>query len=535
MGIHNVELILLSLLVFVAALAALAKRFKTPYPIVMVVGGLLISLFPRAPHVELNPDVVFLVILPPLLFSAAYLTSWRDFRYNLFSIAMLTFGLVGFTVVGVATFAHWILPGFTWQMGLVLGAIVSTTDAIAATSIAKRLGLPKRVIDILEEESLVNDASGLFAFEFATALIVSERTPGLLEDAGRLVYLVGASIVIGLIVGKAVHFFVSKIDDSAIEITISLIAPFVAYLAAESAHSSGVISTVACGLYFGHKSSISFSRDARLTSGAVWRTLTFILNGFVFLLIGLQLPYILAGIGEMGVGYLLWLGLLLSGVVILLRLIWIFPGAWFSNIVRRRVLHQHEAFPNPRAVFVVGWTGMRGVVALAAAISLPEYLSDGKPFPQRDVMIFFTFCVIFVTLVLQGLTLPALIRKLGLAGVAGRNPEEERARRAMVEAAIAYLEHAREISPQDSAIVFDELIRFQRHRMNLIDGTSDEGTGLTVGHYDQMRDLSKHVQALQRATILHLRNENQINDEVLRKLEYELDLVEARFSASGNA
>src|SRR5579862_1001394 len=248
MGIHNVELILLSLLVFVAALAALAKRFKTPYPIVMVVGGLLISLFPRAPHVELNPDVVFLVILPPLLFSAAYLTSWRDFRYNLFSIAMLTFGLVGFTVVGVATFAHWILPGFTWQMGLVLGAIVSTTDAIAATSIAKRLGLPKRVIDILEEESLVNDASGLFAFEFATALIVSERTPGLLEDAGRLVYLVGASIVIGLIVGKAVHFFVSKIDDSAIEITISLIAPFVAYLAAESAHSSGVISTVACGL-----------------------------------------------------------------------------------------------------------------------------------------------------------------------------------------------------------------------------------------------------------------------------------------------
>jgi monovalent cation/hydrogen antiporter len=221
--------------------------------------------------------------------------------------------------------------------------------------------------------------------------------------------------------------------------------------------------------------------------------------------------------------------------VILLRLIWIFPGAWFSNIVRRRVLHQHEAFPNPRAVFVVGWTGMRGVVALAAAISLPEYLSDGKPFPQRDVMIFFTFCVIFVTLVLQGLTLPALIRKLGLAGVAGRNPEEEKGRRAMVEAALAYLEHAKEIGPPDSTIVYEEMIRFQRHRMNLIDGTSDEGTGLTAEHYDQMRDLSKHVQALQRATILHLRNENQINDDVLRKLEYELDLVEARFSASGNA
>lgn len=535
MEIHNIELILLLLLVFVAALAALAKWFKTPYPIVLVVGGLLISLFPRAPHVELNPDVVFLVILPPLLFSAAYLTSWRDFRYNLFSICMLAFGLVGFTVVGVAAFARWFLPGFTWRMGLVLGAIVSTTDAIAATSIARRLGLPKRVIDILEGESLVNDASGLFALEFAIALIVSDRTPGPLEGAGRLLYLVAASIVIGLVVGKALHFFVSRIDDSAIEITISLVAPFVAYLAAESAHSSGVFATVACGLYFGHKSSLSFSRDARLTSGAVWRTLTFILNGFVFLLIGLQLPYILSGIGEMGIGYLLWLGALLSGAVIALRLIWIFPGAWFSSIVRRDILHQPEAFPNPRAVFVVGWTGMRGVVALAAAISLPEFLSNGSPFPQRDVMIFLTFCVIVVTLVLQGLTLPALIRSLGLAGVAGPNPEEEKGRRAMVEAAIAYLDHAKEIGPPDSTIVYEELIRFQRHRMNMLDGGSDEGTGLSAGDYERMRDISKHVHALQRATILHLRNENQINDEVLRKLEYELDLVEARFSTSGRA
>src|SRR6202161_702874 len=176
-GIHSVELVFLLMSVLVAALAAVAKKFGTPYPIVLVIGGLILSLFPRGPHIELNPNIVFLVILPPLLFQAAFVTSWRDFRYNLFSICMLAFGLVGFTVFGVAAAAQWILPGFDWRMGLVLGAIVSTTDAIAATSIAKRLGLPKRIMDILEEESLVNDASGLLALQFATALIVSGMRP----------------------------------------------------------------------------------------------------------------------------------------------------------------------------------------------------------------------------------------------------------------------------------------------------------------------------------------------------------------------
>jgi Na+/H+ antiporter len=533
-GIHSVELVILLLLVFVAALAALAKRYQTPYPIVLVIGGLIISFFPHIPRVALDPDIVFLVILPPLLFSSAYVTSWRDFRYNLFSIGMLAFGLVGFTVFGVAAAALWILPGFDWRMGLVLGAIVSTTDAIAATSIAKRLSLPKRITDILEEESLVNDASGLLALEFATALIVSGMRPGLVEGAGRLAYLVFASIAIGLILGKLIHFFESKIDDAAIEITISLIAPYVAYLAAESVHTSGVLATVVCGLYLGHKSSLYLSTGARLTGAAVWDTLTFILNGFVFLLIGLQLPYILAGIRGFSLTRLLMLGALFSGVVILLRLIWIYPGAWISNVVRRRLLHQPEPLPNPRALFVVGWTGMRGVIALAAAISLPEFLSDGTAFPQREVMIFLTFCVIFVTLVLQGLTLPFVIRRLGLAGAAGENPEEEKARRAMVEAALAYLEHAREGEPQEFASVYDTLIRFQQHRLKMIVGKASEDAGQTRDNYERFRDVSGHVMALQRATILHLRNENQINDEVLRKLEYELDLTEARFSASGH-
>jgi monovalent cation/hydrogen antiporter len=534
-GIHSVELIFLLLLLFVATLAALAKRLKVSYPIVLVIGGLILSFFPRVPRVELNPNLMFLVVLPPLLFSSAFLTSWRDFRYNLVSIAMLAFGLVGFTVFGVAAASRWILPGFNWQMGLVLGAVVSTTDVIATTSIAKRLGMPKRITDVLEGESLANDATGLLALEFATALLVSGRTPTIAEGAGRLLYLIFGSIAIGLLIAKLIHMFESAIDDAPIEITISLLAPYFAYLAAESAHSSGVLATVACGFYLGHRSSLYFSTGARLKAGAVWDTLTFVLNGFVFILIGLQLPWILEGIRTMSLGRLLILGVLFSGVVILLRFLWVYPGAWASNLIRRRVLHQPEPFPNPRSIFIVGWAGMRGVIALAAAISLPEVLNNGAAFPQRELMIFLTFCVIFVTLVLQGLTLPPLIRYLGMASAIGGNPEEEKARRAMVEAALTYLEHARDEDQPEFAPVYDELIHFERHRLNLFSDSASQETRHRPEDYKRFRDLSRLVRAVQRAAILNLRNENEINDEVMRKFEHELDSAEARFEISDDS
>jgi monovalent cation/hydrogen antiporter len=530
--IHGTEIVVLLLLLFVAVLAALAKYWRTPYPIVLVLGGLVLSLLPRMPHVELKPDIVFLVILPPLLFSASFVTSWRDFRYNLVSIVMLAFGLVGFTVLGVAAASRWLLPGFSWEMGLVLGAIVSTTDAIAATSIAKRLGLPKQITDILDAESLVNDASGLLAFEFAVALMVSGRNPTFREGAERFVYLTVASIAIGLVIGKLIYWFESKIDDAEIEITVSLIAPYFAYLAAESAHSSGVLATVACGLYLGHKSSLYLSSAARLTGRAVWNTLTFVLNGFVFFIMGLQLPYLLAGIRTMRLGRLIILGLLLSAVVILLRLLWMYPGAWISNFIRRRLLHQQVALGGRRSIFIVGWTGMRGVVALAAAISLPTTLHDGTPFPRRNEMIFLTFCVIFVTLVLQGLTLPFLIRRLGLAGGLGKSQEEYKARQAMAQAAVAYLDHARDDDQPEFKPVYDELIRFERHRLNMVGADAAEETGYRPEDYLRLRQVSSQVRALQRATILHLRNQNEVNDEVMRRIEHELDLAEARFSAS---
>lgn len=527
-NVQHVEPVLVLLLIIVVLLAILAKRFRTPYPIVLVIGGLCLSLFPRMPHAELNPEVVFLVFLPPLLFSAALQTSWRDFRYNLFSILMLAFGLVGFTVWGVAVAAPWILPGFSRHLGLVLGAVVCTTDAIAATAIARRLGLLRRIRDVIEGESLVNDVSGLLALQFAVAIVVSGIAPSAAVQTGRLFYLLVSGIAIGLLIGKLVYWVVKKIDDAPIEITISLITPYFAYLAAESAHSSGVLATVVCGLYLGHESSIFLSTRARLQSAAVWDTLNFVLNGIVFILIGLQLPYILADIRNFSFQKLFLTGLLFSGLVIALRLLWVFPGAWVSYFIRRRLLGQPEKAPSPGAIFIAGWSGMRGVVALAAAISLPFKLKDGTPFPHRPSIIFLTFCVIFVTLVLQGLTLPPLIRRLGLAAPTGKNPEEEQARRAMIEAALAYLEHARDEDSPEFAPVYNDLMRTQNHKLNMLEGKISTKTGYRPEDYALLRTLTGHIRSLQRAALLHLRNEDKINDEVLRRLERDLDLYEVQ-------
>ncbi len=533
-GIHSFEIIFLLLLLFVAGLAALAKRFQIPYPIILVIGGLILGLFPRAPRLEMNPDMVFLVILPPLLFASAFVTSWRDFRYNLVSISMLALGLVLFTVWGVAAACRWILPGFDWRLGLVLGAVVSTTDAIAATSIAHRLGLPKSITDVIEGESLVNDASGLLALEFTTALLVSGNTPSPVQGVTHFLYLILASIAIGLLVAKLIYFMELRINDAAIETTISLIAPYIAYLAGGSIHASGVLATVVCGLYLGHKSSLYLSLAARLQGAAVWNTLTFVLNGFVFILLGLQLPYVLEDIHGYAMGQLLLLGVEFSLVVILLRLIWAYPGALVSNFIRRRLLHQPEPFPDLRAVIVVGWAGMRGVLALAAAISLPEYLKNGSPFPQRALIIFLTFSVICATLVGQGLTLPLLIRQFGLAGLNGKDPEETVARRAMIEAALAYLESARVGDTPESEPVYDELIRLERLRLGLFQQTDAAGSSPFHGPepYELFLALSRKTRALRRAALLNLHNQHLIGDETLRKLEYELDLVDEQYAIS---
>jgi monovalent cation/hydrogen antiporter len=529
--IHAVELVFLLLLLFVVAFGALARKLATPYPIVLVVGGLLLSFIPGIPKITLNPDVVFFAILPPLIYNAAWLTSWREFSYNFVSILLLAFGLVTFTVLGVTEAGRWFLPGFDWRVGLVLGAVVAPTDAIAATSIAKRVGLPKRIVDILEGESLLNDASALLALEFGIALLVGGQTPTFSSGLLRLAFLTTVGIAIGLVIGEIVHRIEHRIDDAPIEIALSILTPYVAYLAADSIRASGVLAVVACGLYLSRKSSHFFSPSVRLQAWAVWDSLTFILNGLVFVLIGLQLPFVLGAIRDHNLRHLLMYAAAFSAFVILLRLIWIFPGAHLAYFIRTRILHQNERLPGARQIFVVGWTGMRGVISLAAAIALPQILANGEPFAQRNMIIFLTFSVILVTLVLQGLTLPPLIRALGLGGVPTAHPEEKGARRAILEAALAYLEDARSKAPE-SAEIYDDLTQhYQRRLLNLNEAGGGSEDGVHLDFYVRLIGVSRELLRIQRRTAVQLRDQRRIDDELLREIEYELDLDEARLSS----
>jgi Na+/H+ antiporter len=533
-GLHGIELVFLLLLLFVVVFATLANKLKIPYPIVLVIAGLALSLIPGIPRITLNPDWVFLVILPPLLYAAAWFTSWRDFSYNIVSICFLAFGLVGFTVFGVAEAAHWSFAPFDRRLGLVLGAVVATTDAIAATSIAKRVGLPQRIVDILEGESLVNDATGLLALEFSVAIIVQGQTPTLGSGIFRLIYLTTIGIAAGLVIALIIHRVERYLDDGPIEIMLSIMIPYAAYLGAEALHASGVLAVVACGLYLGRRSNQLFSPDVRLQAYGFWNSLIFGLNGVVFVLIGFQLPFVLAGIKEYSLGTLLLYGISFSALVIVLRLIWMYPGAYLANLIRRRIQHQNEPRPSARAVFVLGWTGMRGVIALAAAISLPELMANGNPFPQRNLIIFLTFCVILVTLVLQGLTLPSLIRALGLAGATGPDHEQIKARRIMLEAALEHIElQLSDGAPEKTAALalYEDLAMHYRRRLASVTGQPAARENVESGAHAQAAQLSRSLIRIERDTAVRLRNEGHINDEALRHLERELDLSETRLDA----
>jgi Na+/H+ antiporter len=532
-SVHAVELVFLLLLLFVVVFASLARKIQIPYPIVLVVAGLVLSFIPGIPKITLSPDVIFLVVLPPLLYAGAWFTSWRDFSYNIVSILLLAFGLVGFTVLGVAAAAHWSFAPFDFRLGVVLGAAVATTDAIAATSIAKRVGLPQPIVDILEGESLVNDATGLLALEFGVAMVVQGETPTLVGGFLRLTYLVAIGLAVGLVIALIVERVHRLLDDGPIEIILTIMVPYAAYLAAESARASGVLAVVACGLYLGRREHRLFSPSVRLQAYGFWNSFTFAMNGLVFVLIGLQLPFVLAGIRGIPFPTILLYGVLFSALVIVLRLVWTYPGALVAYAIRKHVLHQNEPCPSPRAIFVVGWTGMRGVIALAAALALPEFLADGSPFPQRNLIIFLTFCVILVTLVLQGLTLPPLIRALGLAGLGANNAEEKEARRIMLETALRHIKSRR--TEEDShhlAAAYEEATAHYKRRLSAITGEAYAHHGIDAEDHAHVVTISRQLLRVERDTAVRLRNEGRINDEVLRQLERELDLIETRLDSS---
>jgi Na+/H+ antiporter len=525
-GVQAVLAVFLLLLVFVAMFGGLARRLKVPYPILLVLAGLLVSFLPGAPRIALDPNLVFLVFLPPLLYSAAWTLSWREFQRNFVSIAMLAVGLVLFTVFGLAMAAGSLLPGFDWKSGVLLGAVVAATDAIAAASIARRVGLPQHIVHILEAESLVNDGTGLLALQFGLAILMTGRTPSIVEGIGRLVFLIGGGVFVGLAIGGVIALFEKWVDDGPIEIVISILAPYATYLISDRVHASGVIAVIACGMYMSRQSPEFMSPQVRLQMAAVWDALTFVLNGIVFVIIGLQLPYVIEQIGGLSRVVLLEYGVGFSAAIIALRMAWVYGETYIAYIVRCWVQKVEVKEPDPRGLFVIGWGGMRGVLSLAAAVSLPYALPGGGKFPQRSMIIYLAFCLIVATLVLQGLTLPWLIRSLGLSSSSGITDEEQEARRVMLREALVHLDRKR-AKNRDQSTMFAELIASYQRRLDAIPAEREQPA---QGLVDQVRRSHAILAALEveRQALIRLRNEDRIDDEVLRTLQRELDFTESR-------
>ncbi|EEF58773.1 Na+/H+ antiporter [Pedosphaera parvula] len=518
--------LLLGLLVAVAALTVLARKIKVPFPILFVIGGLLLALIPGLPRVKLRPDLVFFLFLPPLLFPAALFTSWRDFYANIRSISLLAVGLVIFTTVVVGFLAHYLVEGLPLGAAFAFGAIVSPPDAVAATAIAQRLGMPRRIVTVLEGESLVNDASALVALRFAVAAMVSGSF-SLVQAGGAFVLVSMGGIAIGLGIGW-VSVKISKwIDDPPVQIIISLLTPFAAYLSAERLGVSGVLGVVTAGLYVGwHMPEISDAKT-RLLAYPFWEMVVFLLNGIIFLLIGLQLPEVLQTLEGQSMLKLCGQAALLSLAVILVRIVWVFPATYLPRYFSQ-ALRQRDPYPGWRNVSIVAWTGMRGVVSLAAALGLPFTLANGKPFPGRDSIIFFTFCVIVATLVFQGLTLPALIRALK---VSSDNLAEQEEREARLKANQAAMTRLKELGKEDSVPneLVDRLHREYEDRIKELHVCSleapEERPTSGLSPYLRLQDEALKVE---RQVILNLRNQRVINDEVMRRIERDLDLAETR-------
>ena len=536
-SIHNIEITLLVLVVVVALLAVLARRLKVPYPIILVLGGLALSFIPFVPNVRLSPTVVFLVILPPLIFASALNTPWREFKFNIISISMLGLGLVIFTVFGVAVFAHFVIPGFDWRTGAVLGALISPTDIIAVSAIAKRVGLPHSVLQVIDGESLINDAAGLLALQFTTALVVSGSVPSLSQGFGQLVWLIVGGVAVGILIA----FLVTRFDrlligrfsaGTDLQMLVSLATPYFAYLLGEAIGASGVLATVACGLYVGRNLSETVSSRARLDTRVIWNTVDFALNGFVFIIIGLQLPSILSGISRNGTIPLDWprmIGeaLLVCAIVIVLRYLWMFPGARIAHFLRTRLQKQKIRTTSKRELVVMGWSGIRGVLTLAAALSVPFVTDTGTHFPNREAIIFLAYAVILVTLVGQGLTLPALIRRLGISEPKSEQDEEREARKTMLQFVIQTLRGMDTSEDEIATQAVDQLIRVYDQRLQGISSTSEKQVEAQLDR--KYREVARRLRTAQRRELNRLRNQGRFREATLRRLERELDLMELRW------
>jgi Na+/H+ antiporter len=497
-----------------------SRQLKSPYPIALVLGGGALGFLPGLPELPFDPQLILFLVLPPILYQAALLTSWRDFKANLRPIGLLAIGLVVATTLAVGAALKFLVPDIPWAAAFVLGAIVSPPDAVAATAILSRLRIPRRVVTVLEGESLVNDASGLVLYKFAVAAVLT-GVFSVVEASLQFAMVAAGGTLLGIALGflfVAVH---RRLGDPFIEVLTSLAVPYVAYIVAESVHLSGVLAVVAAGLVRGRHSPEIVSAEMRILARSMWNMVVFLLNSLIFIIIGLQLSGIVERLGDRSPKELVLHGVLVSAVAILVRFAWVYLATYFPRLLSRR-LRAAEPPPNEAEVFISSWCGMRGIVSLAAALALPLTLENGDPFPYRDLIIFLTFMVIAITLVVQGLTLAPLIRRLKVGGDLSGEEEHERASHAMAAAALGAIDQiaaSEPVPPELAQRIRDE---FTEKLHAFADNHDDRRSG------EWARRLREAGIRAERQALIRIWRDNQIGDEVLHHLEEILDYQESR-------
>jgi monovalent cation/hydrogen antiporter len=525
--IPTIQLLVL-LLVVIAAAAIAAARLEIPSAILLVIVGVILALIPGLPTVKLAPDVLLLIILPPLIYSSAVAMSWREFKFNLRPISLLAVGCVLFTTVATAAVAHYWL-GFSWPVGFVLGAIVSPPDAVAPLSIARNMQLPRRLVVILEGEGLANDASALILYRLAV-VAVSSGAFSLGQAAGTFAAIVCGEILWGIGVGWLMLRLRRWVHDPSIEIVLSILTPFAAYWPPEHLGGSGVLATVTAGLYISWNGLRLISAATRLQGIFFWSLLIYLIEGFVFLITGLQARTLIAGIHGSSLSDLARSAALVCAVVVVARFIWMFPATYVPRWLSPR-LARTDPSPPWQWPFALAFTGIRGTVSLVAALAIPLSTDDGGYFPQRDRILFLTFSVILVTLVGQGLLLPAVMRMLGLANAGRRERHAERvqefaARRQAIEAAIQRLN---ELAGEQE--LTHDLVRALRTRLRDRLKHADHRSDDEGGHEPAIKlheEVECRLIAAERQRINDLYRDGKLKDEARRRIERELDLREAQ-------
>jgi len=515
--------LLLALLISAVALGWVARHFKFPYPIALVAGGMVLGLVPNLPTSTFDPQIILVAVLPPILYQAALLTSWADFKANIRPIGLLAIGLVAVTTLAVGAVLKWLVPDVPWAAAFALGAIVSPPDAVAATAILSRLNMPRRIVTILEGESLVNDASGLVLYKFAVAAVLTGAFSWM-DAAVQFTAVSAGGIVIGIVLAHAYIAVHKRLGDPFIETLTVLTIPYAAYIAAETVHVSGVLAVVAAGLVRGRYAPEIVSAEMRIMARSVWNLLVFLLNSLVFILIGLQMHAVVAqNLVRYSPGQLAGIAAAVTFTAVAVRFLWVFPVAYLPQRLSGNL---RERRPHKGELAIIGWCGMRGIVSLAAALALPLTLPGGAPFPHRELIVFITFVVIFATLVGQGLTLTPLIRRLKVGSDWSLHDEQLRVRAAMSSAALGAIEEmlaAERVPPEWAQGLKAEVA----DRIALAASEDEELTP----RMEFVHRLHRAVIRAERQELIRLWRGNEIGDEVMHHLMELLDYEQAHLPA----